>query len=322
MDKISNDLLYFDGGILLSYVQSLFYFCIGGRGTGKTYWFKRFCIRKFIQKKHRWVYIRRYKSELKMKGSILDDVSNEFPNHKLEVRGFEMFCDGESMGYIVTLSTQKTAKGQVFDNIKNIIYDEFMFETTAFYRYLDNEVEMFMEMFESIARLNDDVRAYFLANSVSIINPYFLYYNIEPELYHDESKMIEHVITKNDINGVQLVTDVYYNEYFKEHKEDTKFGKLVSGTNFGDYLINNKMKTDSSLFIEKRPKICKYMYTICFQGFNIGVWMSPKTRMIHISTNCDPTFHTKYVFYPDDFTGKEIMCKSYKDHQDLKALVW
>lgn len=319
---ITKDELYYNGSKLLSYAMALMYFCIGGRGAGKTYWFKRFCIRKFIKNGDRWVYIRRYKTELKMKSSFLDDIRQEFPNHKLEMRGFEMFCDDKSMGYVISLSTNKTAKGQVFDNVKNIIYDEFMFESTSFYRYIDDEVELFMELFESIARLNDDVRCYFLANAISVVNPYFLYYNVEPRLGHDPAKPIEHLITKTSVGGALLITEVYYNDYFEEYKRETKFGKLIDGTKFGDYLIGNKMKADNSVFIEKKPAESKYMYTLCYHGFMIGVWYSPKLNTVYVSPKCDRDYHTCYVFDAEDFTGTQYMAKSYKDYPDLKSLVY
>ena len=44
------------------------------------------------------------------------------------------------------------------------------------------------------------------------------------------------------------------NEEYRNEKRKTKFGKLIAGTSFEDYAINNKALNQNKNFIEKKKR--------------------------------------------------------------------
>lgn len=56
--------MYWDINKSLSY-NALFNFIIGARGVGKSYGAKKLAIQNFLKKGKQFVYVRRYKEELK-----------------------------------------------------------------------------------------------------------------------------------------------------------------------------------------------------------------------------------------------------------------
>ena len=77
-----NDIYYNGTELLTKY--ALFKMCIGGRGIGKTYFFKKFVIDKAIKSKGKetFIYLRRYKAEMLGKDmeKFCAQVQQEFPN--------------------------------------------------------------------------------------------------------------------------------------------------------------------------------------------------------------------------------------------------
>lgn len=69
--------VFYDGYKTLTY-NALFNFIIGNRGSGKTYWAKRWAINDFIKKGEQFIYLRRYKTELRTIKNFFADISEEF----------------------------------------------------------------------------------------------------------------------------------------------------------------------------------------------------------------------------------------------------
>lgn len=65
------------------------------------------------------------------------------------------------VGYAMTLSTAQDLKSSNFSNVKYIIFDEFIIEEGQKKTYLKNEVFVFLNLIETIARLRD-VRVFLL----------------------------------------------------------------------------------------------------------------------------------------------------------------
>lgn len=62
---------------------------IGQRGCGKTFQAKKWVIKKFIETGKEFIWVRRYKTEMKSLQSFFDDIVSEgyFDSHSLEVKG-------------------------------------------------------------------------------------------------------------------------------------------------------------------------------------------------------------------------------------------
>lgn len=228
-------------------------------------------INKFIKKGEQFAYIRRYKNELKegvskfFKPLIKNE---EFKNHLLTTKGNNFYCDGEICGYAMTLSTSQDLKGSNYDGVTSIIFDEFIIEEGQKKYYLNNEVNTFLNLIETIARMRD-IKVFMLANPANIYtNPYFLYFNLQLP-YNSDIKLF-----KDNLILLQYMK----NEEYREAKRQTKFGKLVAGTSFEDYAINNKPFNDNKNFIEKKHGTSKFSFAFIYNNKTFGVWFDFQER--------------------------------------------
>ena len=79
---------YYDYDKISSY-NATFNMIITNRGFGKTYGAKKRAINKFLKKGEQFIYVRRYKSELKkVKDKFFEKIKKEFEGHKFEIKGF------------------------------------------------------------------------------------------------------------------------------------------------------------------------------------------------------------------------------------------
>lgn len=263
-------------------------FILGPRGCGKSYGAKKFVTNRFITRGEQFVYIRRFKTELAnalYKGKtpiFFDQIASEFEDHKLTNTKDSFIIDDKVAGWAIPLSTASIQKSATFEGVKTIIFDEFIIDKGSLH-YLNNEVEAMLDLIETIARLRD-VRVLFLANSISIINPYFVYWNLTLP-YKSNFKMF-----KNGAICVEYIENLKYSAI----KKKTKFGQVVEGTNYGDYAIDNKFLRDNKFFIEKKKGNAKYFFTLLLGDKKLGVWQAYDECKMYISNDFDPNF--KYIF--------------------------
>lgn len=253
--------MYYNANELLS-KNRLMNFIIGNRGGGKTYHWKVRCIKDFLNKGTQFIWVRRYNTELENIKKWYDDISHEFEGHKLEVTKKHIKIDDKIAGYIGALSTSQRLKSNAYPHVDKIIFDEFLIDKGSL-RYIKGEVELMLELIETIFRqLDNNNRVVFIANAISIVNPYFTYFNIKPDL------------SKRFTLSKHICIELYANEEFIKLKKATRFGDLISNTKYGDYAIENKFLRDNYSFIMERPKSClSYANTLIYEGRKYGVWL-------------------------------------------------
>lgn len=253
--------------------NGFFHFILTNRGYGKSYGAKKRCIDRFLKYGEQFVYVRRYKTELKKISKYFDDIKDEYKGHEFEVKGRTFYIDGRICGYAIPLSTSLIEKSNPYPNVCTIVFDEFIIDK-GHLRYLENEVEVMLELVSTICRKRDNVRVYFLANNVSEVNPYFTYFNI---------KLPEGNVIKTFNEGT-IVVEKNTDNVFMEEMKATKFGRLVKGTKYGDYSIENKSLRDSDTFVEKLPlKNCTPLSNIIFNNQQVQVWLDRKNNYYYIN---------------------------------------
>ena len=275
--------MYYDLKKILSF-NAFLNFLIGERGVGKTYSLSKFVTNQFIKKDYQFVYIRRYRKDLK---EGMDDFytslikNDEFLGHRLETSSNKFKVDDKIAGFGFCLSSAQSLKGKNFDNVKYIIFDEFLVEEDGHHHYLQNEVKVFLGLVESIARTRD-IKIFMLGNSTSLVNPYFLFFNV-PIPYNTDIKLF-----KEGLILVQLMQ----NKAYREFKKQTKLGKLVSGTDYENYAIENKFKDDNKDFIKKKTKNAKCTFGFIYKNNIYGVWCDFLEGSIYVSSDVN----TKLIF--------------------------
>lgn len=309
------DKIYYDYQRVLSY-NALMTYIIGERGVGKSYGAKEFVADRFINKGKQFVYLRRYKTELKeammKKGHPIffeqivyneDGTKNKkYENHKLTNKNDTMYIDNKLCGFAMPLSIANILKSSTYNNVDTIIFDEFIIDKGC-YHYLQNEVEQLLDVIETVGRLRD-IRIIFLGNAISITNPYFTYFNLSLPYNSDI------VVSKKDNKGNPLIIVNYIkNLKYREVKKQSRFGQLIDGTEYGKYAIDNEFLRDSKSFIRKKSKTSKFYFILVINGKHYGVWCDYKDGLMFISNDYDPNCPVVFSINPDDHNENTLLIR-------------
>lgn len=295
--------MYYNFDKLFSY-NFLIAFVIGERGVGKSFNSKLAVLKKFIRTGEQFLYIRRYKTELDTAlATFWDDLqaNGYFDDLHLEVKKSKMLtqflCDGEVCGYAVPLSTANILKSTPFPKVSTIIFDEFLLDTGGTYRYLKHEVTMFLDVIESVGRLRDNLKVILLGNALNVhASPYFAYWDLELPVDGSEFRTFK--------DGAIVVNYIRNLEYRKA-KKASKFGKLIDGTEYGKYAIDNEILRENNSFIGKRPHNAVFECELIINGTPLGMWNGHDGYM-YISEKFDPNTVHKFVFDYSDHTEGTI----------------
>lgn len=280
------DPIYWSPDKLLSY-NKLFNFVIGNRGGGKSFAGKRIAINNFLKKGEQFVYVRRYRNEFEFIGTFFSDIEEFYPEHTFEVRAGKFYCDEEVMGYYIPLSLSSKYKSNSYPNVSFIIFDEFIIDKGRI-SYLKDEVTVFLDLYETIARMRD-VRVLFISNAISSVNPYFLYFKIA---INRETKFFR---------SQEIVCEYYKGDEYTNKKKETRFGRLISGTAYGDYAIENEFFKDNKEFIEKSKGNLAPILNIKYARKRFSVWYSKDEGYYYVSETKDTPEGTKtFCFFNED----------------------
>lgn len=280
-------LSYYNDQQLLSR-QATYNGVVGARGLGKTYGFKKRAIRDAIKRGREFILLRRYKEELnEARSTFFADVGHEFPDH--DFRTFGKYAqsspvlkriDGETeaervkrektrswttIGYFVALSTAQQKKGTSYPNVHTILFDEFIIEKGNV-RYIQNEVTAFNNFYSTVDRWNDRVKVFFLANSVNIMNPYFLEWEIRPD---EESEFV----TRGDGFICFHFPD---SAKFQSEVFQTRFGKFIKTTSpeYADYAVGNTFSDNHDLLLDLKDYRATHLFNLETKHGVFSVWQA------------------------------------------------
>lgn len=292
--------MYYNYDKILTY-PALLNFIIGERGVGKSYGIKKHVIKRFKKKKRKFIYLRRYASELELSlkdNEFFKDIKTDadFVSDDLYSEGGIYYCNGDACGYAVPLSKQAHYKSIPYPDVDIIIFDE-VFITNG--RYLKNEIIEFLEFIETVARMRN-IKVFLLSNNISIANPYFDYFNLCMP-YKTDIKVFK--------NG-SIVVQYIDNPPYRQAKSQSSIGKLISGTKYGDYAINNKALADNSTFIKKRTGACQFFFTVFINNHTFGVWRNIKDSYLIVCKDYDSMCPIKLSFSIDNHTENTILSGS------------
>lgn len=268
--------MWYDVNKTLSH-NCLLNFIVGPRGVGKTYSAKNRVIRNFLKKGEQFVYLRRYDTELKPSNmeKFWDDIAVEYSDHSFMVAHGKFYIDANIAGFYLPLSKAAQYKSIPFPRVTLIIFDEFIIDQ-GLIRYLPNEVTTFNEMYSTIARLRD-VPTLFLSNAITFTNPYFLFFNLSLQ-------QGQKIVKKGDIL-LELVDSPEYTQAAQQ----TRFGKIIEGTDYGKYAMENNFLKDSNTFIKQMNVPGVYIMTIRIDNIPFGVYSVSEENLYYVSEKVDST---------------------------------
>lgn len=274
MKKLDKSVFY-DFGPILSR-NGVYNFVVGGRGIGKTYGAKKLAIKNYLRRGDQFIYLRRYRTELSSSvRTFFDDVVTEFPGYgfKSDNGVFQLTRDPDSdkptwetIGYPAALSQSQSKKSVSYPKVTLIVFDEFIIEKGSI-RYMPDEEVVFNNFYSTVDRYQDRVRVLFLANSVSIMNPYTMAYRLEPNgrefmSRHHGFVQCHYPASTDFVNAVS----------------STRFGQFISNTEYGEYALNNVFHDSSDSLIERKSGDATYYMSIVGPHRVYSVWRESQPR--------------------------------------------
>jgi len=260
--------------------NALFNMMIGARGGGKTFGAMKHVINRYLKYGEKTFYLRRYKTELTKKDKLLDDMARiAYPDLIFGVDGTEAYLkrnEESEKEYFMTfgaLSSMSQGKSIPYPDIFWLLFEEFIIPKGKSLHYIKNEVEDFLDIYNTIDRYRGQVRAIMLANAIDIANPYFIFFGIMP----DQNK--EFYKYKNGELILQMCKQIEY----KKYAANTRFGKFISGTPYGDYSTENYFRNDDNTFIEEKSAKAQARYAVKYRDLYFSVWLDFNTNIYYIT---------------------------------------
>lgn len=301
---------YYDISTILSY-NKILNFIIGQRGGGKTFGAKKWAINDFLKKGNEFIWIRHFKQEIKqLKRNFWDDIihSGLYPDVEFSISGDKLYINNKLCGYLIALSTSNQLKSSSYPKVNKIIFDEFIFEK-GHNHYRGDEVNDFVNLLDTIIRDRDNCRAVLIANNVQTTNPYFHYFNIRG----DQTKRFVFDHKKG------ICIEFYTGDVYAQERLKTRFGKLIDGTEYGDFSLYNKPLHDNNEFIQKRPNSSKFMYALLWKGYYIGVWYDVKNDRIYMSNQYDSS-GIIFSMTTEDHVPKTLFLREFKKMSQIRDI--
>lgn len=299
--------IFYNPERIISY-NALLNLIIGERGVGKTFNFKVYAVKRFLNKHKQFAYIRRYDTDLEASigntndNKFFEQIRKEFPNSEFKIskskKVRKLYIDNKLCGYALPLSAADSLKSSSYENVDTIIYDEFMLKEGSIQHYLRNEPEIILDLIETIGRLRD-IRIYCLGNAISSTCPLMAYfdltlpYNTDIKTFKDGTIAVEYI----------------KNEKYREVKKASRFGKLIDGTKYGKYAIDNEFLTDSKAFIRKKDKFAKFYFILYVNGKQYGIWRDFTNGYIYVSNDIDPNCPIKFAIHEEDHNESTVFAK-------------
>lgn len=306
--------------------NAVYNFIPGGRGIGKTYGAKKMAINNALKRGQQFIYLRRYKEETATsKETFFADIQHEYPEWEFRVNGKNAEYAPRStagdkkrewiiMGYFVSLSVAKNVKSVAFPLVTLIIFDEFIIEKGST-QYLPNESVAFNNFYLTVDRYKDKTRVLFLANAVSITNPYFLEYKIEPK-GQEFVKLAVNPTTKQPFIAVQFVES----DDFAASIYNTRFGAFIKDSEYADYAVSNEFADNNDHLIELKTSRASYIYTLETKEGVFSVWVDNLTGRYY-ALGRRPKQEVIYVTDPNKMTeDKMLLVRSDRQLQILRTV--
>ena len=194
-EKIKRDYItYKDLDKIIDQYDPQYIMLISARNDGKSYAVKEWALRRFLEQKEQFAYLRRFEIDLKRTDPVgywRDFMSGE--NNKImqltdgvydriTAEGKQYFylakkegkniTKGPEIGHIHALSVQSSYKSMQFPEVGSILYEEFVSD-----RFLYDEPRKLMQYVSTVLRSKVG-RVWMIGNTITRINPYFRHFEL------------------------------------------------------------------------------------------------------------------------------------------------
>lgn len=310
-----SDTKYYDGTKILSLTdingnKPEIYMVTTNRTGGKTTYFGRLCINRFLDSGSKFGLLYRYNYEL-------DDISDKFykdigsmffKQHTMESKRrangifHELFLDDKSCGYAISLNSADQIKkySHLFSDVDRLIFDEFQSETN---HYCTDEIKKLLSIHTSIARGQGEqvryVPVYMLSNPVSLINPYYVQLGISSRL-RDDTRFLR---------GDGFVLEQGFVESASSAQMESGFNRAFASNEYVAYSTQAVYLNDNKSFIDKPNGKSTYVCTLRYEKCDYGVREFTEDGYLYCDDHPDITFKTRITVTTDDHEVNYVMLK-------------
>ena len=299
---------YYDGTKLLSLTdingnRPEIYMCTTNRTGGKTTYFGRLVVNRFLDKREKFGLLYRYNYELDdCAEKFFKDIGELFFNgytmtSKKRAKGIyhELYLNGEPCGYAVSINSADQVKknSHFFSDVKRLIFDEFQSESNT---YCPNEIKKFISVHTSMARGQGEQNRYL---PVYIINPYYVELGISSRLT-DETRFLR---------GDGFVLEQGFVESAADAQKSSGFNKAFARNSYVAYSSESVYLNDNKAFVDRPQGVGRYMATLKYNGQTYGIREFAEAGVIYCDDRADETFPLKITVTTDDHELNYVMLK-------------
>jgi hypothetical protein len=307
---------YYDGTKLLSLKDingktPEVFMCTSNRSAGKTTYFNRLVVNRFIKRGEKFALLYRFNYELDgCDEKFFKDIKELFfPEYDMtaakKMKGIyqELYLNEEPCGYAISINSADQLKrnSHLFSDIDNIIFDEFQSEQN---HYCDKEVEKFISIHNSIARGRSKqsryVPVYMISNPVTILNPYYVAMDISTRLQKDT----------HFLRGDGFVLEQGYNETAAKALKSSAFNRAFGSSDYIAYSAEGVYLQDDLSFVDTPTGRGKYVSTIRYAGIDYGVREYPELGIVFCDKSVDYQYPLKITVDTADHKLNYVMVSS------------
>lgn len=315
---------FYDGTKLLSMLdldgnKPEIYMCTSNRSAGKTTYFGRMLVNRYLKTGSKFCLVYRFNYELDgVADKFFKDIQTLFfPEwnmiskrmangifHSLLIAPKDTDEKDSSAwkacGYAITLNSADQLKkySHFFSDVDSMMFDEFQSETN---HYCPNEITKFVSIHTSIARGGGNqvryVPVYMVSNPVSIINPYYVELGISERL-QSNTKFLK---------GNGFVLEQGFNEAVSELQKLSPFNRAFSQNKYTSYAAEGVYLNDNLSFVERPTGSSRYLATIRYEGKDYALRSYDTEGIIYCDTHDDSTFTYRIAVTTDDHRVNYVM---------------
>lgn len=308
---------YYDGTKILS-LQDIngkkpeLYLISTNRSGGKTTYFGRLLVNRFLKQGKKFMILYRTKYEIEDAAEkFFKEIGNLFFSNcgmtqKVHKPIYtELFINDVPCGYAAALNAADQIKkySHLFSDTDCILFDEFQPETNI---YVPNELTKFMSIHTSVARGGGKqyryVPVYMISNPITLINPYYVALGISNRL------------TKQThfLRGNGFVVEQGYIDAAKRAQEESGFNKAFSSDSYMSYQKDGVYLLDDMVFIEKPEGRQRYYVTIKYHDSYYGIREYPDLGLYYVDNKPDMSFPVKLAVTTKDMDINYICLRNNK----------
>lgn len=306
---------YYDGTRLLSMLdldgnKPEIYICTTNRSAGKTTFFSRLLVNRFLESGDKFCLIYRYNYELDdCADKFFKDIGQLFFSshamlNKRRAGGIfhELFLDDKSCGYAISLNSSDQLKkySHLFSDVKRMFFDEFQSESN---HYCSDEIRKLLSVHTTVARGQGElvryVPVYLCGNPVSLINPYYVELGISERLRSD-TKFLK---------GYGFVLEQGFMESASLAQMQSGFNRAFANNTYVQYASQSVYLNDNTAFVDRPSGTSKYLATLRYENIDYGIRSFDTQGIIYCDNKPDQTFPYKLTVTTDDHNINYVMLR-------------